>query len=267
MTLLAQAIEFAHKYPTPHSHPNGGDMDWHNDCAAFCHRFALFTTPGFVSSVSGPTAYDVGSHSKIVSKDWRKAPVGAVIHFTTGVFRRKPGHIGWMTEEGMVSATNAGGGRELAPGVHIMLHRGVDAYLSAKPDMHLRGWSYDYAGGQIKLPSLSAAGLGTTPVHAPHPLKGDDEMLLISKSKDAAGYHYWATIPGQHVEISQAEAALFDGTANAKVDRSPDEMFNIQKLASKFQKPGGTSSAPIDYDKLATAVAAKLPTKFTGELS
>jgi hypothetical protein len=59
--------EFARKYPTPASHPNGGDGDWDQDCGAAMSRLCLAYGKEPTGDVH--SAYKVYTRSRIVSRN------------------------------------------------------------------------------------------------------------------------------------------------------------------------------------------------------
>lgn len=263
MTLEDEFRRYARNNPVPTT----GEKSWNQMCGSLMFRFSQHVTPSFNPTGAHATAWDAALSSGHLNTDASRAPLGAY-HFWRGRIIARPGHVaidlrGAGTHLGM--ATNAVA-ESLGKAIGI---QSASGYSRAKTFMHYAGWATNYAGARINLSAF--ASLGSTPVHAPtaHPL-GEDDMFFVSRDPASK---YWATRPGEHVEISQAEAALFDGTPWAKVDRTADQMFLLAKIAGRFAAPGGTNvinSAPVDVAAIAAAVAAKLPkapTTFTGKIS
>lgn len=144
-TLDQKARAFARKYPTPRSHPNGGDGDWDQDCGAAMSRFCL----EYGSEPTGDvrSAYIVYTRSSIVSTDASKAPPGA-FHFWD-IAGPDNGHVGLdimgggtVVFMGNASVTDIEGAVNLG-------YNSVAGYGSARPAARYLGWSMSYADGTI----------------------------------------------------------------------------------------------------------------------
>lgn len=161
-TLDEKAHAFAKKYPTPHSHPNGGDYSWDQDCgrvlSRFCREYGKEPT-GDVHS-----AYFAYTRSKIISKDFTKAPAGAVHWWDIG--GPLNGHVGLdilgrgsKVFFGNKSVQDISGAIDLG-------YSSVPGYNAYRPKAKYLGWSYGYADGNIGHFDLPA---GVHPI-ATHPL-------------------------------------------------------------------------------------------------
>lgn len=168
-TLDEQFREFARKYPTPASHPNGptanGDTTWDQDCAAFVYRFGMFVIGNQAwqdaCEVFGPTAWDVARASGTLNADASKAPGGAIHWWRSSTLSGKPGHVGVDLIGGgtkLAMATYAAD-PELAPALG---YASVAGYSAAKPAMKYVGWSLNYGGARF--PITASAGGGATPI-------------------------------------------------------------------------------------------------------
>jgi len=142
--LHALADQFAARKDAPGYYRNPvKHTTWINACPALVNQFELFIG-GWVKNPAGfTTATWIYEHSKIVSTDPSKAPVGAYHHFLPkGV---ADGHIAKDIEGGgtvLLSATGRAIGYELAP--YMRLHS-VAQYVTG--GTKYLGWSLDLAGG------------------------------------------------------------------------------------------------------------------------
>jgi len=151
-TLEELVHEFAREYPTPHSHKNGGDYDWDQDCGTVASRLCL----AYGNEPTGDvhSAFHVYTRSTIVSTDYTKARPGD-FHF-------------WDIagpENGHVSFEVFGAGRDTFMGNHrVCSIEGAKnlGFLSVADYTRLSGarylgFSHQYANGDVTKFSLPVA--------------------------------------------------------------------------------------------------------------
>lgn len=191
MTLQDQARAFARRYPTPASHPNGGDGSWDQDCGRFCFRFADWlgwrTWPrGDVSSAyrvamaSGPLNGDPAAAGRHMRQTGRM-----VWHFWD-IAGPDNGHVAAGVDENtLVAMGSAGVWEDLGADIGFS---SVAAYGEYRPHARYLGWADNYAGGTVDVsrffPTSAPAGMGSTPV-TPAQLVEDTLM---------AGRQYYARV-------------------------------------------------------------------------
>jgi hypothetical protein len=154
MSTLEQMVrEFARKYPTPRSHPNGGDLDWDQDCGAamsrLCKMFGVEPT-GDVRS-----AKIVWDRTKTAGTDPHQAPVGAFHFWDIG--GQLNGHVGVDVFGGGGTVFMGNASVQDIEGAVNLGFNSVDGYNRYRPSAKYLGWTTTYANGNLGHFDLPAA--------------------------------------------------------------------------------------------------------------
>lgn len=168
-----EARVFAATYPTPASHPNGGDGSWDQDCGRVMFRFGEWL--GWVTPPRGDltSAWRVALQSGPLNTDPAAAPVGAYHYFDIG--GPENGHVMQQMDNNTLTFQGSAGVWEDV-GVDIGFGS-VAAYLEYRPTAVYLGWSRDYAGGVPIIPAAPAA-VDQSPITPEDELMGAREEII-----------------------------------------------------------------------------------------
>lgn len=256
MALEQKMREFAALYPTPASHPSGGDGSWDQDCGRVMFRFASFL--GWLSAPVGDisSAYRAYQGSRIEGTTAAGAPLGAYHWFDVGGVDN--GHVMQQADTNtLVFGGTAKVWEDLGVDIGFM---SVQDYLNKTPDARYLGWSRDYSGGRPNL--ASTAGGDVTPIVN---IRRSKTMRLVW----AESTGYLVTEDGFHGLPSPQVYNLFYRLINSDQSKSPfvnggvPDNFNraeidIMKGQLTLLRVGNGAQVNIDPVKLASAIADAL---------
>jgi len=171
VSLESKAREFSARYPTPASHPSGGDGSWDQDCGRVMFRFASFIGWRNMPTGDVSSAYRAYRGSRIESLNPAGAPVGAYHWWDIG--GEANGHVAQQVDANtLIFMGSATVWEDL--GVDIGFSS-VAEYNRQRPTARYLGWSRDYSGGTIS--ASATAGGGYSPIE-------EDDMFTDQDRKD-----------------------------------------------------------------------------------
>lgn len=144
-TLDAMAHAFAKKYPTPHSHPNGGGYTWNENCGRLISRF--YREFGKEPTGDVHSAYHAYTRSHIESTDPATAPPSA-IHFWD-IAGPENGHVAFDILGGGHRIFEANASVQDISGAIALGYSSVAGYKAWRPKAIYLGWAKTYADGNI----------------------------------------------------------------------------------------------------------------------
>jgi len=186
VTLEQKAREFARKYPTSASHPNGGDGDWDQDCGRVMFRFGEWL--GWITAPRGDisSAYRAYLGSKIESLNPVGAPIGAYHFWDIG--GEANGHVAQQVDTNTLIFMGSFKvwedlGKSVAGKNTGIGFASVDDYNAKTLGERYLGWSRDYSGGRPNLASVS--GIDVKPIE-------DAPVEAAAKEEESGmGYTLW----------------------------------------------------------------------------
>lgn len=194
----AEARAFAARYPTPASHPYGGDGDWDQDCGRVMFRFAEWL--GWQTHPAGDisSAYRVAMASGPLHPDPHAAPPLAWHFWDIG--GPANGHVAQQIDDNtLVFMGSDAVWEDLGVGIGFS---SVAAYHDYRPWAVYLGWATNYAGGTLDTSGL--AGLDPTPIEREDIMASKDEVKAAFRELLAE----WFGAPGYALDVARRENRL-----------------------------------------------------------